>query len=71
MIFDEENAKELEAHWCFNFVKKKNAIRMINQGSMFIKCVAIFPNTESSNNKYGLIGTVNSKNWLYPVLFGR
>lgn len=34
------------------------------------KCVGIFPNTESSDNKYGLIGTVNSKNWLYPDLLG-
>lgn len=43
---------------------------MRNQGNMFTKCVAIFPNTESSNNKHGHIGTVNSKNWLYPVLLG-
>lgn len=30
--------------------------------------MAVFPNTESSNNKHGLIGTVNSKNWLYSDL---
>lgn len=41
---------------------------MRNQGNLCTKCVAIFPNTESSNNEHGLIGTVNSKNWLYPVL---
>lgn len=28
-----------------------------------------FPNTESSDNKCGLIGTVNTKNWLYSDLF--
>lgn len=33
------------------------------------KYVAIFPNTESSDNKHGLMGTVNLKNWLYPDLF--
>lgn len=43
---------------------------MRNQGNMFMKCVVIFPNTESSNSKHGLIATVNSKNWLYPVLLG-
>lgn len=50
--------------------KKKKAIMLRNQGKMFMKCVIIFPNTESSNNKHGLIATVNSKNWLYPVLLG-
>lgn len=70
MIFDEETIRELAAGWCFNFVKE-NTIRMKNQEIHLPKCVVIFPNAESSDHKCGLTGTVDSKDWLYPDLFGR
>lgn len=69
MIFDEENVRDLEARWHFNFVKQKIQLGWEIKEICLPKCVAIFPNTESSDNKCGLIGTVNTKNWLYSDLF--